>query len=89
MVRISYDPEHNVAYIKLREEKEEVETIRLSEEVLVDISPDGKVHGIELLNANEFFRLAEGEGLLLTDESTGETVRILLPCGKAEDRKIL
>ena len=78
-MRISYDPKYNIAYIRLREKTEEVETIRLSEEVLVDIAPDGKIYGIELLNANEFFDLVGEKGLIVTDESTGRTVRVPLP----------
>lgn len=30
-----------------------MESIRLSDELVVDIAPDGTVYGIELLNANE------------------------------------
>ena len=52
-MRLTYDPEHNVAYIRFREKTAEVETIRLSDEMLIDVAPDGAVHGVELLNANE------------------------------------
>ena len=59
-MKISYDPRHKIAYIRLREKPKEVETIRISDEVNVDISPDGKVCGIELLNANEQLQIIEG-----------------------------
>jgi len=42
----------------------------------VDISPDGKIYGIELLNANDQLEITKGKGLLFTDESTGKTVRL-------------
>jgi uncharacterized protein YuzE len=43
----------NIAYLRLREAAgAQVETIRLSDEVNVDLAPDGSVYGIELLNAN-------------------------------------
>lgn len=51
-MKLTYDPKYNVAYIQLREKAGEVETIRLSDEVLIDIAPDGSVYGFELLNAN-------------------------------------
>ncbi len=38
------------------EKSREVETIKVSEELCIDLSPDGKVYGIELLNANEQLR---------------------------------
>jgi uncharacterized protein YuzE len=49
----SYHPRHDVAYIRLREKIAEVETIRVSDELNVDLASDGTVYGIELLNANE------------------------------------
>jgi len=47
-MRLTYDPRYNIAYIRFREEGAEVESIRLSDELIVDISPDGTVYGIEL-----------------------------------------
>jgi len=78
-MKVSYDPRYNIAYISLREKTTEVETIRISDEVNVDISPDGKVCGIELLNANEQLQIIEGGKFVLTDESTGKTME--LPVG--------
>ena len=78
-MKISYDPRHKIAYIRLREKPKEVETIRISDEVNVDISPDGKVCGIELLNANEQLQIIEGGQFILTNESTGKTME--LPVG--------
>jgi uncharacterized protein YuzE len=78
-MKVSYDPRYNIAYIRLREKTTEVETIRISDEVNVDISPDGKVCGIELLNANEQLQIIEGGKFILTDESTGKTME--LPVG--------
>ena len=52
-MKLTYDPKYNVAYIQFREKTGEVDTIRLSGEVLIDIAPDGSVYGVELLNANE------------------------------------
>ena len=51
-MKVTIDPRRNVAYIHLREKTEEVETIRISDELVLDIAPDGRLYGIELLNAN-------------------------------------
>lgn len=57
-MRLTYDPRRNVAYIRLRPHSAEVETIQVSDEINVDLAPDGTVAGIELLNANEQLRAA-------------------------------
>lgn len=47
-MNLSYDSRYNIAYIRLREKAAEVETIRISDEINVDMSPDGRIYGIEL-----------------------------------------
>lgn len=49
-MRFTYDLRYNIAYIRFREKSTEVETIRISDELNVDMSPDGTIYGIELLN---------------------------------------
>ncbi|HPD61321.1 MAG TPA: DUF2283 domain-containing protein [Thermodesulfobacteriota bacterium] len=81
-MKLSYDPRYNIAYIKLREDREEsaqVDTIQISDELNIDISPDGKIYGIELLNANEQLDIMKNKGLTLMDESTGKTVQLNIP----------
>jgi uncharacterized protein YuzE len=51
-MQLTYDPRHNIAYLRLHEKTEQVETIRVSYELNVDIAPAGTVYGLELLNAN-------------------------------------
>lgn len=75
-MEVSYDPRYNIAYIRLREKATEVETIRISDELNIDVSPDGKIYGFELLNANEQLEITKDGSLVLTDESTGKTVRL-------------
>ena len=48
-MKLTYDPRHNVAYIRLREQSGQVETIRVSDELNIDLAPDGTIYGIELL----------------------------------------
>jgi len=76
-VKLTYDPQHNIAYIRLREKTGSVETIRLSDELNIDLAPDGTVYGLELLNANEQLRGEEG-ALTVTDEAAGKSTRIEL-----------
>jgi uncharacterized protein YuzE len=77
-MRITYDPRQNIAYIRLQEKKAEVETIRISDELNVDMSPDGAVYGIELLNANaQLFSVDQGK-LVVVNEALGGTQEINL-----------
>lgn len=68
-MELSYDSKFNIAYIKLRTGVEEVETIKISEELNIDISPDGKVYGIELLNAGEQLGMLEGKPFTFINEA--------------------
>lgn len=52
-MKLTYDPRYNIAYLRFHEKTAQVETIRVSDELNVDLAPDGTVYGIELLNANE------------------------------------
>jgi uncharacterized protein YuzE len=71
-VRLTYDPKHNIAYIKLREKTEAVETVRVSDEINIDLAADGTVYGIELLDANTQLKSTDGGRLVLVDESGTE-----------------
>jgi uncharacterized protein YuzE len=71
-MKLTYDPDHNIAYIRLREKAGEVESIRLSDELIVDIAPNGAIYGIELLNANEQLRAADSGRLVVVDATGGE-----------------
>ena len=78
-MKVTYDPRHNVAYIRLREPTTEVQTILISEELLIDIAPDGAVYGIEFLNANEQMRGADDGQLVLVDDARGTKQSLPLP----------
>jgi uncharacterized protein YuzE len=70
-MEITYDPRYNIAYIRLRRKAAGAKTIQVSEEMNIDLSPDGKVYGIELLNARE--QLIKGKKISFVDESTGKS----------------
>ena len=74
-MEISYDKKYNTAYIKIQEKTSKVETITLSDEVNIDISPDGKLYGIELLNANNQLKPLDNE-LVFKDMVTGKKTKI-------------
>lgn len=78
-MQLTYDPRYNVAYIRLREKDAQVETIRVGDELNVDLAPDGSVYGIELLNANRQLQFDGPEGLTLINEASGESSRVALP----------
>jgi uncharacterized protein YuzE len=77
-MRITYDPGQNIAYIRLQEKRAEVETIRISDELNVDMAPDGTVYGIELLNAKvQLFSVDQGK-LVVINEALGGVQEINL-----------
>ncbi len=77
-MRMTYDPRYNIAYLRLKEKTEQVETIRVSDALNVDMAPDGTIYGIEFLNANEQL-LSEDHGtLVVINESLGERSEIPL-----------
>ncbi len=66
-MKLSYDPKYNIAYLRFHEKHGTVTTIKISDEMNIDVAPDGTVYGIELLNANE--QLAEDHGNLIIETS--------------------
>ena len=53
MMKISYDPEIDALYIMLIEGKHEYCTVRLNEEIALNIGLDEKLIEIEILDATE------------------------------------
>ena len=83
-MRFTYDPRYSIAYIRFHEKSTEVETIRISDELNIDMAPDGTIYGIELLNANEQLQREDTGKLLVINEATGEQKE--LPLSITEDR---
>ena len=50
----------------------------LSDEIVVDMAPDGTVYGIELLNANEQLKREDMGELVVVNEATGEHTHLPL-----------
>jgi len=77
-MKLTYDPRYNIAYIRFQEKRAEVEAVRISDELVVDMAPDGTVYGIELLNANEQLSREGNGNLVVINESTSEQVQLPL-----------
>jgi len=75
-MQLTYDPRYNIAYLRLHEKIEQVETIRVSDELNIDIAPDGTVYGIELLNANAQFGAEDQGKLVVINEAFGDRQEI-------------
>jgi uncharacterized protein YuzE len=77
-MRFTYDPRYNIAYIRFQQKRDDVEAIRVSDELVVDVAPDGKIYGIELLNANEQLGHEDSGKLLLINEATNDRAELPL-----------
>ena len=58
-----------------------METIRISDELVMDMAPDGTIYGVELLNVNEQLRREDTGRLLVINEATGERIEWPLAVG--------
>lgn len=50
-MRITYDPSVDAAYIYFKEDGAQVTTVRLTEDIAVDLGPHEEIYGIEILDA--------------------------------------
>jgi uncharacterized protein YuzE len=54
-MKMTYDPEVDAAYIYFKEGKGQVTTIRISEDIAIDLGPNEEIYGIEVLSATKHF----------------------------------
>ena len=52
-MKVKYDPQVDAAYISFKQGPVEVTTIRITEDVAVDLGPNEEIVGIEVLDASE------------------------------------
>jgi uncharacterized protein YuzE len=52
-MKVRYDPEVDAAYIFFKKGRVQVTTIRITEDVAVDLGPAEEIVGIEVLDASE------------------------------------
>ena len=77
-MKLVYDPRQNIAYLRLHEKTAQVQTLHLSDEINVDVAPDGTIYGIELLNANQQLRSEDQGNLVIVNEAVGDRREIPL-----------
>jgi uncharacterized protein YuzE len=77
-MKLTYDPRYNIAYLRLQEKTEQVETIHVSDELNIDLAPDGTIYGIELLNANAQLGKEDNGKLIVVNEAVGDRQEIPL-----------
>ena len=54
-MKIKYDPEVDAAYISFKKGPVQVTTIRITEDVAIDLGPKEEIVGIEILDASMHF----------------------------------
>jgi uncharacterized protein YuzE len=77
-MKLTYDPRYNVAYLCLQEKSGEVETVQVSDQLNIDLAPDGTVYGIGFLNANQQLGGDPQGKLLVVNEAVGKAQEITL-----------
>ena len=79
-MKISYDPQIDALYIRLIEGKHECRTVRLNEEIALNIGEDETLVGIEVLDAKEV--LGSGKAPAVALEGLSVSVSPLAVCEK-------
>ncbi|HEY8751109.1 MAG TPA: DUF2283 domain-containing protein [Tepidisphaeraceae bacterium] len=77
-MKLTYDPQYNVAYIHLKNKRGRVRTVVVSDELNVDVAADGSIYGIEFLNANEQLNADHLQALVVENKLSGKSSRIAL-----------
>jgi uncharacterized protein YuzE len=69
---MTYDSQFNIAYIRFRRKTAKVTTVAVSDELNVDLAPDGRIYGIELLNANQQLGSQRIKKLIVRNRHSGK-----------------
>ncbi|HLD69617.1 MAG TPA: DUF2283 domain-containing protein [Candidatus Omnitrophota bacterium] len=56
-MKLTYDARYNIAYMQFQKRKTSVQTIPISVDLNLDLSPKGTLYGIELLNARKQLKI--------------------------------
>ena len=78
-MQVEYDIKYNIGYIKFKEKPEKVTSLKISEDLIVDMAADGSIYGIELLNLKDQLFADQTTELILFNENTGNKKEIELP----------
>jgi len=72
-MKITYDPEVDAVYIRLIEGECECRTVRLNEEIALNIGPGESLVGIEILDAREVLGKGELPKVVLENLTAAQT----------------
>ncbi|MCA6380666.1 MAG: DUF2283 domain-containing protein [Cytophagales bacterium] len=78
-MELEYDIRFNIGYIKFKEKVEQVTSLKISEDLVIDMAADGSIYGIELLNLKDQLFGNRSGGLLLYNENSGNKKEVELP----------
>ncbi len=70
-MRISYDDEIDAVYIRLIEGPQECRTVRLNDDIALNIGPGEKLVGIEILDAKEILGQGQLPAVVLENITVG------------------
>lgn len=73
-MKISYDPEVDALYVRLIEGKYECRTVRLNEEIALNIGPGEMLVGIEILDARKVLGKGQLPAVILENVHLAETI---------------
>ncbi len=76
-MKISYDREIDALYIRLLDGKHECRSVRLSDEIALNIGAGEKLVGIEILDATSVLSLGETPSVTLEGLESAGTVLVL------------
>jgi uncharacterized protein YuzE len=76
-MKISYDPDIDALYIRFVEGKHECRTVRLNEEVALNIGEGEQLVGIEMLNAREVLGAGKVPAVVLEGLESATTPLLL------------
>jgi uncharacterized protein YuzE len=60
-MKIKYDSKVDALYISFKKKPTQVTTIRLTEDVAIDLGPNEEIMGIEVLDASEHLKIRKDE----------------------------
>jgi uncharacterized protein YuzE len=63
-MKIKYDPQVDAAYISFKKGPTQVTTIRVTEDLAIDLGPNEEIVGIEILDASEHLGLSREEPVI-------------------------
>jgi uncharacterized protein YuzE len=80
-MKLTYDPENNIAYIRLKPKNGKVRTVAVSDELNIDVAEDGSIYGMELLNANVQLKASRQLAVTVENSQSGESREVALRIG--------